>query len=91
MKVGSHQKDVIRQTYNRDGFVVFSRAFHHQIEDVDKALMELTTGKNCRFKSDVLALASKGVEPDFTSGAKIPWVQYEAGTEDPGRILRPRR
>jgi hypothetical protein len=70
--------------YHRDGFLVFdgnSSAFgdHDCVAALDEAVTNLTNGGNLKFAADVKALAATGVTPNFTSGSKIPWVQYEAG------------
>lgn len=70
------------EAYHRDGFLVIENAFGDRVDAVSKGLSELTDGRNPRFTRDVKELTSTGKDPDFTSGSKIPWVQYEAGTAD---------
>jgi phytanoyl-CoA hydroxylase len=87
----------VRQ-YHRDGFLVIPNALSAflttpvKIEPVHVALDDLISGRNERFAQAIRdRMAAPEGLPDFTSGAKIPWIQYEAGmaltTE--GEILTP--
>lgn len=76
---------LLRQ-YHEDGFLVFSQAFSQRHANaMGEALDRLTTGTNATFALAFRTIAaacasSKEGMPDFSSGQKIPWVQYEAGT-----------
>ena len=75
--------------FERDGLLVFTEAFSaEQVAAQNEALQSLVDGSNAKFSVDFSAAAAGGT-PDFTSGAKIPWVQYEAGTQVDGAVLRP--
>ena len=81
----------LEETYHRDGYLVFSRALPDSVvSQLDNSLDKLITGQNTDFFGQVLELVQSGRTPDFTSGDKIPWVQYEAGTEvSPATLLQP--
>ena len=83
--------DTLEEKYRRDGLLVFPKAFSkYEVNQLDTAITELTTGQNKEFASRVLELVHSGKIPDFTSGDKIPWVQYEAGTDvSPTTLLQP--
>ena len=76
------------EQYRRDGFVVFDNSVCHNnnnndtrvVDALAAAVTNLTTGANREFAEAVKAVVSSGVTPNFTAGCKIPWVQYEAGT-----------
>lgn len=67
--------------YHNDGFIVLNGYAPQEMQQVGVAIQRLCSGANPAFTRDVLALYENGSLPDFTAGAKIPWVQYEAGTE----------
>jgi hypothetical protein len=66
--------------YNKDGMLVYESAYSTDVAaKLGDALQELASGSNEKFKADFLAAVRRG-PPDFTSGARVPWLQYEAGT-----------
>uniref|UniRef100_A0A7S4NHZ6 Fe2OG dioxygenase domain-containing protein n=1 Tax=Odontella aurita TaxID=265563 RepID=A0A7S4NHZ6_9STRA len=79
-------EDLVRN-YDRDGFIVIEDAFSKCIREIHDALDRLCTGNNSDFGADVCEVASRPEPPDFTTGDRIPWVQYEAGT--PVDVVRP--
>jgi len=80
----------LEEKYHRDDFLLFSRAFPDRVPYLDAAIRKFATGENSRFSHQVTELVRSGKTPDFTSGAKIPWVQYEAGTDvSLATVLRP--
>ena len=72
-----------KATFDRDGLVVFSRGLEVSAAALRAAVDALKDGSNADFRNALLAQrrARGGAPPDFTNGAKIPWVQYEAGCE----------
>ena len=72
-----------KATFDRDGLVVFSRGLEASAPALRAAVDALKDGSNADFRDALLAQrrARGGAPPDFTNGAKIPWVQYEAGCE----------
>ncbi|KAH8072683.1 phytanoyl-CoA dioxygenase [Aureococcus anophagefferens] len=72
-----------KATFDRDGLVVFSRGLEASAPALRAAVDALKDGSNADFRDALLAQRRSrgGAPPDFTNGAKIPWVQYEAGCE----------
>lgn len=71
----------LTSTYKRDGFVAIEKAIpSSQVENLRSAVDRLTQGENKAFCADVKQLAASGETPDFSEGTRIPWAQYEAGT-----------
>lgn len=85
------ERTSLEKTYHRDGLLVFSQAFPDSVvSDLDNSIQQIATGQNTEFLGRVMELVQLGKTPDFTSGDKIPWVQYEAGTEvSPATLLQP--
>jgi phytanoyl-CoA hydroxylase len=94
-----HNEDSMRswvEQYHRDGFLVIPDAFSKllatpvAIATVREALDDLISGRNVPFAQAIRdRMAAPEGLPDFTSGAKIPWIQYEAGTSLAGELLTP--
>jgi len=71
--------------------IVYDRAFSGEVAaKLGDALQDLASGLNEEFAADYLAAVRKGT-PDFTSGNRIAWLQYESGTvvEGEGDLLKP--
>jgi len=81
--------DSLADQYRTEGFLVFANAFQDRVDSLDRAIHRLSTGGNSRFAMAVSDLANSGALPNFTAGARIPWVQYEAGTLVAEKLLEP--
>lgn len=70
----------LRRTYEADGVIAIENAFSAScMEAVNNGISGMTDGTNRAF-AKAFAEAYKAGTPDFTSGQKIPWLQYEANT-----------
>jgi hypothetical protein len=75
-------KGALEEQYHRDGLLVFPQAFTDKVPHLlDTSIGKFATGQNKIFSARVAELVQSGTTPDFSSGEKIPWVQYEARTE----------
>jgi alkylhydroperoxidase family enzyme len=76
------QLEAMVGAYNRDGYIVLDASlFQSHIPAISAALNNLVNGANLEFSHAVQAVVDSGTTPKFTSGCKIPWIQYEAGTK----------
>ena len=71
--------------FEANGFVAFEHAFTPaEVAAQQQGMSDLVDGSAESFtaalQTEYQKLQKTGRLPDFTSGAKIPWLQYEAGT-----------
>lgn len=82
LPLGSEELERVKACYERDGVVSFSRGLEAQAPRLRAAVRALVDGTNASFRDELLAARERrqGAAPNYASGDKDPWIQYEAGT-----------